>query len=224
MVRCVAFDFDGTLVDSNTIKRAAYSEVARAFRGGEGAVRKALRQRPGGDRHEVCAAIASELASQGAAPAELDAAGFAHSLATAYTRYCERAVVECDEVPGAREALEALAARPLPLYINTATPTTAALPILEQRGMKHYFQGVFGGPGSKLENLAVIAQREEIEPDALLFVGDGEDDRRAAAALACDFVGIATCGRGRFLESPPRCLADLRGLADLVAKLCETET
>jgi phosphoglycolate phosphatase-like HAD superfamily hydrolase len=209
MIRCAAFDFDGTLVDSNEIKRRAYFEIAREFDPDGEVVREVLDRQRSGDRYHVARALAAELAARAALPGARCVEDLAKSLADAYTVHCERAVSTCDEIPGATDVLARLAARGLPLFVNTATPREAVLPILRRRGLDRFFDGVYGGPSSKLENLREIAERVGASPPELLFVGDGEDDRRVAAAFGCAFVGIAPDAEGRFEHPPERRIPDL---------------
>jgi beta-phosphoglucomutase-like phosphatase (HAD superfamily) len=49
-IRCVAFDFDGTLVDSNAVKRQAYFEAARREDPSGQLVAAVLAELPQGDR------------------------------------------------------------------------------------------------------------------------------------------------------------------------------
>ena len=64
-IRCVAFDFDGTLVDSNAVKRSAYFEVARCEDPGGRLVSAVLAERPHADRHEVLRVVAQRAAEAG---------------------------------------------------------------------------------------------------------------------------------------------------------------
>jgi phosphoglycolate phosphatase-like HAD superfamily hydrolase len=219
MIRCAAFDFDGTLVDSNEIKRRAFFEIAREFDPEGEVVREVLDRRPSGDRYHVAQALAAELAARAALAAARCTEDLAKSLADAYTAHCERAVSACDEIAGATDALARLAARGLPLFVNTATPREAVLPILRRRGLDRFFDGVYGGPSSKLENLREIAERVGARPRELLFVGDGEDDRRVAAAFGCVFVGVAPEAGGRFERLPERRIPDLLELPRIVDEI-----
>jgi phosphoglycolate phosphatase len=219
MIRGAAFDFDGTLADSNEIKRRAFFEVARSFDPEGEVVREVLDRRPSGDRYHVARALAEEFAPRAAVAGAGGVEDLAKSLADAYTEYCERAVSGCDEIPGAAQALARLAARGLPLFVNTATPRDAMLPILKRRGLDRFFDGVYGGPASKLENLREIAEQVGAPPGELLFVGDGEDDRRVAAAFGCIFVGVVPDAGDRFEQLPERRIPDLVGLPRLVDEI-----
>ncbi len=219
MIRCAVFDFDGTLVDSNEIKRRAFFEIAREFDPDGELVREVLDRRPSGDRYHVARGLAAELATRGALPGACCVEDLAKLLADAYTAHCERAVSACDEVAGATDALARLAARGLPLFVNTATPREAMLPILRRRGLDRFFAGVYGGPSNKLENLRDIAERVGARPRELLFVGDGEDDRRVAAAFGCAFVGVVLDVGGRFERAPERRIPDLLELPRVVDEI-----
>ena len=74
------------------------------------------------------------------------------------------------------------ASQKIAIFLNTATPVEEVQGILENRGLASLFDGVYGSPASKLENLQAIADRLGLQPDEILFVGDGEDDRAAATA------------------------------------------
>jgi phosphoglycolate phosphatase-like HAD superfamily hydrolase len=219
MIRGAAFDFDGTLVDSNEIKRRAFFEIAGEFDPEGEVVREVLDRQPSGDRYDVARALAAEFSARAALPADGSVEDLAKSLADAYTAHCEHAVSVCDEIAGATDALARLAARGLPLFVNTATPREAVLPILRRRGLDRFFAGVYGGPSSKLENLRDIAARVGARPPELLFVGDGEDDRRVAAAFGCAFVGVVPDAGSRFERLPERRIRDLEGLPRLVDEI-----
>ncbi len=218
-VRCAAFDFDGTLVDSNAIKQDAYFAMTRRFSADESIVQAALERRPGGDRYQVSRLIAEELLARGAlkeSSAGTPADELARALADAYTAHCEREITACDAVAGAREALASLSEFGIALYVNTGTPTEAILPILERRDLKRYFDGVFGAPASKLANLEAIASAAGTQPAEMVLVGDGEDDRQAASSFGCAFIGIALRGESRFAGEVPLLLPDLVRLPELI--------
>lgn len=185
-VRCVAFDFDGTLVDSNAIKRQAYDAVLAGVEGAGEAIATVLRERPGDDRHAVLARVHARLQTGGARDLPPPSA-----LVRAYGRLCEERVIACASVPGAVAALDALAVGHV-LYLASATPEDALERVVAGRGWSAYFRGVYGGPRSKLANLERIAGREGLAPGELVYVGDGAADREAAARFGCRFFGTGT--------------------------------
>jgi N-acetylneuraminate synthase len=218
-IRCVVFDFDGTLVDSNEIKRRAYFEVAREFDSEGELVQRAMDRCSDGDRYQITRVLAADLSRRGLLSAERSTEDVAEQLADAYTNYCIRAISECDEVAGATEALRQLNQHGIPVFVNTGAPAGAVLPIMKARELDQYLAGVYGSPASKLENLLLIADQLGLRPEDVLAVGDGEGDREAAAAFGCTFVGVAPKGVEAFSVEPHHRIPHLLELPELLAKL-----
>ena len=203
-IRCVVFDFDGTLVDSNPIKRDTYFEILADTPGSSAVVEAVLAQNPGLDRHAVLARVHAELSKRGAEPLPAR-----EELVVRYSRICEERVAGCSPLPGALETLALLRATHA-LYLDSATPSDALERVVERRGWSEHFRGVLGGPASKLDNLRWIAGREGIGSREMLYVGDGAADRDAARGFGCWFLGF---------HAPPRELPDGSALAQLVAEV-----
>jgi phosphoglycolate phosphatase-like HAD superfamily hydrolase len=205
VVRCVAFDFDGTLVDSNAIKRGAYFEVLSQVPGSAEVLERVLRDHPGADRFGILGAAHGALAQRPGLPALA-------RLVSDYSSLCEERVSRCPALPGAVAALEALAGSHA-LYVDSATPADALERIVALRGWTGFFRGVLGGPRSKLENLVELARREHLAPEQVLYVGDAPQDREAAAAFGCRFLGRGAPRRDL------RASASLSALAPLVDEI-----
>jgi phosphoglycolate phosphatase len=221
MIRCVAFDFDGTLVDSNEIKRQAFFDVLSDCDPEGSVVAEVLDEIRPGDRFDVTRAIARLLFERGMVPADRGVEELARHWVAAYTRRCEEAVLRCPEIPGASPTLEGLAHRGIALYLNSATPQEPLLRVLRLRSMDHHFRRIFGGPASKLENLRRIREDAGVAARELLFVGDGEDDRTTAEALGCHFAGVVRPGPSRFAVEPRHRVDDLSGLIELIERIRE---
>lgn len=227
-IRCVVFDFDGTLVQSNAIKRAGYFHAARRLGPVDDIVAAVLGDR-GGDRYDLLRAVADTAQQEGRLPGAADAGSIdalTAELVNCYTRRCERAIAACEAVRGAGPALETLRRTGRHMFINSATPQDTLTRIVRARGLGRYFHGLHGRPADKLANLAAIMRRGGYRPDTTVVVGDGEDDRLAAESAACHFVGItelgdatASPGTPRFQVQPRHCLPDLDGLPALIAAL-----
>jgi phosphoglycolate phosphatase len=184
-VRCIVFDFDGTLAESNAIKRGTYYEIFAGFPEGAETLDRVLRENPRADRHGVVAATREALTARGQSPPP------AKELVAAYARITEERVSTCAAVPGALAALTELHGA-LPMYIASATPEEPLRRIVENRAWTHFFSDVLGGPRTKVENLGDIAARESLEPNGVLLVGDGPPDLDAARAFGCPFAGFQT--------------------------------
>ncbi len=210
MIRCVAFDFDGTLALSNGIKRQAYYDAAKQLGEMERIVASVLASESG-DREEICAAIVASARKQGALHSSQNPEELTRHLVSLYSTFCEERIATCPEVPGAKAALEYLRAIGCSLFVNSATPTTPLKRILELRGLSAYFRGVLGSPGGKTDNLVQILSLEKLTAKQMLFVGDNESDRRAALEIGCDFIGIENEFSG-YQEPPMHRLKDLTGL------------
>jgi phosphoglycolate phosphatase-like HAD superfamily hydrolase len=216
MIRCVAFDFDGTLVQSNAIKRQAFFQTVRLL--GEDlddVVEDVLRHVPG-DRY----ILLREMAARADARRPLPPSGTAwpERLADAYTKICDDEIARCPEVPGAMEALETLRRRGCALFINSSTPSAPLVAVVNRRNMGGSFRGVWGNDAGKVENLQRALALTNARVDEMVFVGDAEADRAAAATLGCRFVGVAN-EFNDFKERPEPLVADLTGLAAYVESL-----
>lgn len=182
MIGHVVFDFDGTLVRSNAIKRQGFYEAAAGLEGA-GAILDALfAEGFDGDRYAVVEALARRLGERGVT-AEPEA------LAADYTRRCRRAIAAAAEVPGARAALERLAAADVRLYLVSATPQQALEELVADRRLDRLFARILGAPPSKTAHVRALVEAG-VPVEELALVGDGRDDQAAARAIGCRFVAV----------------------------------
>jgi phosphoglycolate phosphatase-like HAD superfamily hydrolase len=205
-IRCVVFDFDGTLVDSNAIKRDTYFEILEAVPGSAEAIERVLGEQPGADRRGVLAAVHAAIGDAPDLPTVED-------LVARYARLCEARVSTCAPVPGAVEALSELHSRHA-LYVASATPTDSLERVVELRGWRWLFRGVLGGPSSKPDNLRRIAAREGLGASQIVYVGDRPADAESAGLFGCRFAGFGAPAK-ELRESPK--LAPLQPLVAEIA-------
>ena len=210
----IVFDFDGTLVDSNRIKREAYDAALSGYPGASAAIRKALRTHPAGDRHTVLAAAVADLVPAGAAR------GAATVRAVrAYGRYCLTQVGRAPEFKGVSSTLRRLARRHH-LAVASATPQRAVRVLVGRRDWPFEAATVLGAPRSKAHNLTRLARRFDVPIRRVVLVGDSHVDRDAALEVGCHFIPVALDGarpiRGalrRFADVPAsitHCLSHAR--------------
>lgn len=206
MARVVVFDFDGVLVPSNRLKRDAFLTLFPPA--GQAVVRALLAQAPEMSRSQVVGAVLRALGEE-PEPARVA------ELADRYDRLVQTGIAELGVAPSVRALLGTLRNTAV-LYANSGTPEPSVRATVDRLGLASFFAGVFGGPATKESNLARIVAAERVAPRDVVVVGDGESDRRAAAALGCRFVGLATDGNA--WENAPGfiVLHDLAGLPPLL--------
>ena len=208
--RCFVFDFDGTLVQSNPIKREGFFEAAEGLSGARRELQAILSAPDPGDRHRVFERLVERLGE-----------GDPAALTAAYTRYCQNRIALCPEVPGAKALLEALRGDARAIFVNSGTPENALLATVRARGYEPYFDGVFGLPAGKAENVFRALEASAATAETCVVIGDGESDRAAAVEVGCAFIGVRSDGND-FAVRPACLLDDLMPMVRCLSAAAET--
>lgn len=212
----MAFDFDGTLVDSNDIKRQAFFDIAGRLDGGVAVISEVLDEVPG-DRFRIFARFVDVWRERHPRRPGADAA----ALSEAYTRRCEEEIAAAGEFPGVALILRALADRGIATAVVSATPTDALEAVIRRRGWRDRFGHVIGGATDKSAGLAELARRTGLEPAAVVMVGDKQVDQSGALAFACRFIGVRRRDND-FASEPPMLVDDLAEILPLLDRLEST--
>lgn len=184
MISCVVFDFDGTLVDSNTIKKQAFIAIAREY-DGSSEMESILCAKDTGNRTDVFKKFIDSKFDKNNLQD-----GFLEKLVENYTLNCRSAIGECSDVHGAITCLNFLNQKRLLVCINSATPANPLIDIIKDRGWVGKFDLILGAPKSKVENLAYIANKFNLNAQEILMVGDMSVDLEAAIKFGSKFAGI----------------------------------
>jgi phosphoglycolate phosphatase-like HAD superfamily hydrolase len=182
MIRHVAFDFDGTLVRSNKIKRDCFYETVADVAGAAAILDDLFASHFRGDRFALFGEVTRRLGN-----GALDAG----ALASAYGRRCRERIAAVPEVPGAQAALNRLAAGGAKLFLISATPQQALEEVVADRGLTRFFDLVLGAPTAKAVHLRNVMARHRLAPAQIAMVGDGIDDQDAAAEIGCKFIAVS---------------------------------
>ena len=210
--RCFVFDFDGTLVRSNPIKREGFFETAKGLGGARRELRAILNDPNPGDRRQVFERLVERLGE-----------GDPAALTATYARYCQDRIARCPEVPGALALLESLKAVARTIFIYSGTPEDALLAAVRARGYEPHLDGVFGRPASKPENVVRALEASGATAKECVVIGDGESDRTAAAKVGCAFIGVRSDGSD-FAVRPACLLDDLRPMVQFLSAQAQSRT
>ena len=219
MVKCVVFDFDGTLVDSNSIKRETFFEIARSWDPSGTIVGEVLERWPSANRYEKTRRIAENLQQRNLLPHDSTLDEWAERLANDYTERCEAGISGCPEMPGAGQMLECLADTQLRLFVNSATPLKPLQRLLALRNWAQIFHGVYGAETGKEDNLLAIARKTGAEPGEIVHVGDQHDDQRAAEQIGCHFIAMLVDRGASSITEASQVIEDLRDLPSLITQI-----
>ncbi len=205
-IRGIAFDLDGTLVDSAPGLTAAVDNALYApgtAGGGRRARRNLDRQRrrcPDGAGAELGSPERATLRAAMGKPSvddhDIPQDEQLRILRKLFDRYYAEAAEEGSFLfPAVADTLGALQGKGLPLALVTNKPTPFVAPLLDALDIAKYFTVVIGGDDVQNkkphpEPLLLVAQKLGLTPEALLFVGDSRNDIQAAKAAGCCSVGL----------------------------------
>lgn len=187
-LRAIAFDLDGTLVDSA-------SGLAEAL--DQALIAKGL---PAAGKERVAIWIgngADVMVERALKWAGVESTPELHcETRKLFDGFYETTVTTGSQLfPHVKETLATLAQHNLPMAIITNKPTPFIAPLLESLGISEYFSLVLGGDDVKEKKphpapLYLTMGMFGIHKEELLFVGDSRNDILAAQAAGCPCVGL----------------------------------
>ena len=180
-LRAVAFDFDGVILESGSIKQRAFLDLFADRPHLHDEILAHHRRNLGVSRYDKIAWIHRRLIGRPLDAEELAAEG------RRYSELVLEQVLACPLVPGAEDLLRRLAGRAL-AFVVSATPQEELALIVDRRGLAEHFDELRGSPGAKADILADLMRRRGLAPDELLMVGDGRSDYEAARLAGVPFV------------------------------------
>ncbi len=97
-------------------------------------------------------------------------------------------LVNCPYVQGTKEILNFYLDK-IPIYLASRSPAVELEKVLKKRRLKKYFKKIYAVPWIKTDAIRDIMDRENITPEELVFVGDADEDLRAAQSTGVFFIG-----------------------------------
>jgi phosphoglycolate phosphatase len=120
---------------------------------------------------------------------------FAQALASYTEHYLAINGDFADLYPGVKEGLEAMAKKGLRLACVTNKPIAFTLPLLEKKGLRGFFDVVYGGdslPRKKPDPMPLlqVCQDFGLAPAQVVAIGDSSNDALAARAAGCRVLNV----------------------------------
>lgn len=210
--KSIAFDFDGVILESVSIKRDAMTALFADHPGHLDAIISIFERYGGISRYIKFDMIFRDILKMPLAQSDNDALG------KKYSSLVVDKVLACSFVQGAREFLEAHH-QSTPMYVISGTPDTELNEIVSKRGLAPFFKGVFGSNRDKPEIIKSLLDDQGLAAADMPFVGDALTDFKAAEKTGVPFVGrTAENSKCPFPDSTI-IIKDMRGLEDALQTL-----
>lgn len=167
------FDFDGVILDSNNIKKSALAEAVK----GVLSEKKASK-------------FVDYFVSLNGVPREEKIAKFVPKEQYKYVlnKYEDIISIELKNaglIPGVKDIIHTISMLKKYMIVLSGGTQTEVISLLEDKGLLKYFDGVYGGPMNKKENLKNV-----ILENPVLYFGDSEVDYLISKNNGFDFVFV----------------------------------
>ena len=182
MIRAIAFDFDGVLVESTNVKTRAYACLFEEY--GQNIVSKVVdyHTKNGGiSRFVKLRTIYEKILKKSLSEDKFN------SLSEQFSSIVVDEVVAAPWVEGAHEFIKTNKNRYL-FFIVSGTPQKELELIVKRRRMGKYFCAVFGSPKDKISLFQEALTGLNLTPKETVFIGDAETDWNAAKTMGLPFL------------------------------------
>ncbi len=182
--RALIFDFDGTLVDSNPIKRQAFEVCFAEFP----ERREEILAYCWGHQHIARGDKFRHVYERilGLPYTET----IARRLFDRFEAATTRQVIDAPEIRGAVAFLETVRDGPALTALLSSTWHEALMQILQGRGWLRFFHTIQGSPVDKARWIATLRERHGWTREQVVFFGDTGEDAAAAVTGGCVFVAV----------------------------------
>jgi phosphoglycolate phosphatase-like HAD superfamily hydrolase len=203
-LRVIIFDFDGVVVESNDVKTRAFEKVFAHFPEHAEAMMEFHHAHVSLTRFAKFDHLAQLLG-------RADDLALKSQIATDFSNQVFAGMLTVPLVPGAEIFLRYAKTR-FPLYLASVTPEPELNSILFQRGLAHWFEGVYGcPPWTKSDAIRDVLLKKSVKPGEALLIGDSAGDQRAALETGVCFMA-RNSGLG-FDAPEPSAFTDLYEIA-----------
>lgn len=195
MYKGIIFDFDGVIVKSNNIKSEAFANLYMEH--GEEVVNKVIRHHQsnlGISRFEKIKFYHNNFLNKNITNEKIK------KIANKFSNLVFDKVTLAPYIPGVLDFIKKNYGL-TKLFISTATPTEEIEKILINRKIKHYFNGIYGSPESKILHIRKIKKKYKMNSKEIIFYGDGSSDLNAAIDTDVNFVLIKNSFNENLRES-----------------------
>jgi phosphoglycolate phosphatase len=203
------FDFDGTLVDSNEIKREAFFTVSDHLSSSQKIMFEILSMTDLGDRYDILKRYSKRLKEEFKFVIDEDL------LVEKYSAICEENVSLAQSILGFDSLLNYLKKTDIKVIISSATPTSALKKIIINRKIDHLFNHIYGSPETKVEHIKKVIKDYNISPKEILYVGDSEVDMQASIISGSFFIGVGN-DYSRFLSDQHQLVNNLDSIKNIL--------
>ncbi len=202
--RVLVFDFDGTLVDSNEIKRRGFEMTFKDVPDRLDEIMAYCRGHHHTLRDEKFRYVYEHILHR---EYTLAIAALLHER---FAQATTRQIIEAHEIPGAKRFLAERSGRHTTALLSS-TPHEVLLQILGARGWEALFTVIRGAPVCKATWLKAFQAAQGVGGDEVVCFGDGDEDARAAAEAGCVFVAVGCHTR---TDLAPHAITDFTRLTD----------
>jgi len=203
LIRYIFFDFDGTLVHSNNLKREGFFYLGKITSVSNVVISQIIAH--GGDRHDIIKRISSY-------------SGVPYiELLALYDRFLMKGFESVEKRSGADNLFALAVKMDIGLFILSATPQCYIEGVVRKFFPDVDFVAVVGGMDKGLFIKSFLI-RDGVNSMDVLMVGDGQDDYEAARFAGCQFVGIEG-GTWRFEKELG--YPKLNGLSPINSLICK---
>jgi len=183
MLKAILFDFDGVLVESVDIKTKAFAKLFEDE--GTEVVGKVVEYHlanGGISRFKKFEYIYEEILRK-----EINDE-IKNELGNRFSDLVIHNVIDAPWVSGVEDFLEQYH-QIMDMYIVSGTPEDELIDIIEKRGIKKYFKGIYGSPETKGNLIKQILSSYGYSKTQVVFIGDAITDLKGAIEANIDFIG-----------------------------------